>query len=239
MDILEKILTGNLGYGVIIILAAVFFAVYQIFIVPKLQRVDGLENNLRNLREKHKEEVDSLRAEHKEKVDELDQLIADGISTISSQQETIAGLEKHGSDQASTIEKLTRIDTMVQTSLAIKQALEKLEDELEGLSKELKTNSLETENAYKGLIKSVNEELSPVIRQQFKDFGDKSKEVESRLGSVESLCREMITLKSTGTSQLSSSLAVIESGISDLRGLYASQRNLQTGDDEMNVFGVK
>lgn len=239
MDIIEKLLTGNLGYGVIIILAAVFFAVYQIFIVPKLQRVDGLENNDRDLREKHKQELEELREKHEKKVAALDALVADNIGTLASQQETIANLEQHVGDQASTIEKLTRIDTIVQTSLDIRQAIDKLEDTLSSMSKDLKNSSLETENAYKGLIKSVNEELAPVIRQQFKDFGDKSKEVESRLGSVEALCREMITLKSTNTSQLSSSLATIESGISDLRGLYASQRNLQTGDDDMNVFGVK
>ncbi len=45
-SLINSLLTGNLGYGTIIIILGLFYAVYVMFIVPRLKEVDVLENKV-------------------------------------------------------------------------------------------------------------------------------------------------------------------------------------------------
>lgn len=227
MDLLTKLLTGNLGYGVVIIIVGLFIFVYQMFIQPKLKDYDTLENRLR-----------SVEDEYKAKIDEKDKMIEDGLETIASQQTSIEEQIALSVKLQDTVQKISSIDTLQQTNLSLERAIEVLSGEIKVLVSKQDDSSKVLNAELDRLVSTLRDTTESLLTSKFTDAETAQKQIDARLGSVEQLCRDIVNSSSSTSTQLSTSLSSIESGISDLRGMYAFQRS-RAGGEEMGLYDVK
>lgn len=212
-SLINSLLTGNLGYGTIIIILGLFYAVYVMFIVPRLKEVDVLENKV---------------TAKDEEIKGKDVTISSQMDTVNSMQKTIEALTENLVKQENTIQALNKISTLETTTLKIPVAMDELckslIKKLETVDDAVRERLVNTNEAVvkqdKALLTCVNaiEELSSAFEANFN-------EIESRLNQVESLCREIASNRASSSNQVSVTLSTIQSELSQMRGLVATQRN--------------
>jgi predicted O-linked N-acetylglucosamine transferase (SPINDLY family) len=207
MDILEKILTGNLGYGSVVLIVMLFVGVYQQFIVPKLDKADLLE-------EKKNAEILELQQLVKSK----DILLEESIESQKLQTQAIEKLADSNVSQVASIENLSNLENL-------KKIITRIQDEIERLVEKTREDSIEIKQGIKHesiiierLKEGIENKLEPLLKE------GNTEAVETR-NSIQKNIRDLNTQRYNDQTQISTSLINISNELSELKSLTSVQLN--------------
>lgn len=205
-NILEKLLTGNFGYGSIILIVGILVGLYYTIIEPRIK-------DLEQQKENDDETIKGLRKDVKDKEEQL----SNALETIANQQDTI-------SENVVTISKATSLTENLAKVETLEQLVHQLSNRVEDTQKAIKDSSKEVANELNKdghIIKSLKEQVD----RFGKEYSDTQQDFRAKLKSIEESLSQMASSKYSEQSELSSKFSSLVSDINDLKSLIAVQRS--------------
>lgn len=205
-QILEKILTGNLGYGTIIIIVGILVACYYAIIEPRIKQL-----------EKQKEKDDSEINELKSKIEGQDTLIKDNLKVIQDQQKTIGENAEAMLKTSTLIESSFKVETLEQLMLKLSEKLEDIASDSKDISREL-MNELNKDGhileGFKATIEGMSKENSSSISK-----------LEKRMESIDKNIQSITSSRYDIQSDTSARLSSLVTEVRDLKSMLAMNRS--------------
>lgn len=206
MDIVEKLLTGNFGYGSIILIVGILVGLYYAIIEPRMK-------DLEQQKKEKDETIKSLRDDVKAKEEQLEK----ALDTVAEQQQSISHQSDALNKASSLTENLVKIETM-------EQLINQLAQKVEGVDKTVKDSAKEVTNELNRdghIIVTLKEQ----VERFGKDYSDTQTTVLNRIKSIEDSLQQIASSKYSDQSDLAAKFSSLVSDINDLKSLIAMQRS--------------
>lgn len=217
MDIIEKLMTGNFGFGSIILIVGIMVGLYYTVIEPRVKQLE---------RDK-KEDNDTIKS-LKDQIADKDSLVEENLAVITSQQIAIKEQAESLKKQERIAEQFAKIETLEQLVLQCDNKMGEVIATVKDGAREV-ANELNKDSHTLNGLKEQLEKLSDTTASNYNTINQSIQKIESSL-------KQVADAKYTDQSDMVARLSGIMADISDLKTLIAVHRSSTLTNRQSSSF---